>query len=415
MSSILPCPPCLPPVMLSARGSGRKGVRAGEWVWQGCWGKGRRQGTFHPPCHILHCHMVLRPKGTSHNEQECALHNREVTARPKKLFPLWQLQSCVALSDILRCSVLQAKPNYSWNQQTFHQCPHKFWLRGKESSFALSWHCCWHPGLFRGGATSSHLSFWPRVGFHGDAPCGNSTATRKQIPGFLSEHAPSQEIDERIVATVQIHQNEPDVQVSMLWVCGFNHVIILELRCKLIVKIYWESGDQGKDVVAQHNWNKFFTWSWLFICLTLFQMFVSASFAYNKNYHQVTNNHDSDWQVTEHCHRNPGKYVVTKVQILRCIPTSFHQQKQKQLGIWRNSAYSVQMIQKFWIQEQKRICWVVRKYAWVCVWGRCWRVRRVTCQKCPGAFFTRAILEWEMPSEQHTIWVHQLHFWNHKK
>ncbi len=29
---------------------------------------GRGQGTFHPPCHILHYHMVLRPKGTSHNE-----------------------------------------------------------------------------------------------------------------------------------------------------------------------------------------------------------------------------------------------------------------------------------------------------------------------------------------------------------
>ena len=30
--------------------------------------RGRGQGIFHPPCHILHCHIVLRPKGTSHNE-----------------------------------------------------------------------------------------------------------------------------------------------------------------------------------------------------------------------------------------------------------------------------------------------------------------------------------------------------------
>ena len=26
------------------------------------------QGTFYPPCHMLHYHMVLRPKGTSHND-----------------------------------------------------------------------------------------------------------------------------------------------------------------------------------------------------------------------------------------------------------------------------------------------------------------------------------------------------------
>ncbi len=31
--------------------------------------RGRGQGTFHPSCHILHYHMVLRPKGTSHNDE----------------------------------------------------------------------------------------------------------------------------------------------------------------------------------------------------------------------------------------------------------------------------------------------------------------------------------------------------------
>ncbi len=33
------------------------------------WGRGlgRGQGTFYPPCHILHYHIVLRPEGTSHN------------------------------------------------------------------------------------------------------------------------------------------------------------------------------------------------------------------------------------------------------------------------------------------------------------------------------------------------------------
>ncbi len=28
----------------------------------------RGQGTFHPPCHILHYHMLPRPKGNSHNK-----------------------------------------------------------------------------------------------------------------------------------------------------------------------------------------------------------------------------------------------------------------------------------------------------------------------------------------------------------
>ncbi len=50
------------------RGFGQGGFRHGVG-----WGrgrgvrKGRRQGTFHPPCHILHYHIVLRPEGTSHN------------------------------------------------------------------------------------------------------------------------------------------------------------------------------------------------------------------------------------------------------------------------------------------------------------------------------------------------------------
>ncbi len=55
----------------------------GEGVWQGGgegfggggWGEGglgggEGQGTFHPPCHILHYHMVLRPEGSSHNNDE---------------------------------------------------------------------------------------------------------------------------------------------------------------------------------------------------------------------------------------------------------------------------------------------------------------------------------------------------------
>ncbi len=71
MSLVLPYPPCLPQVMQAAGGVWGQGV----WVWgegAGVWGRGRGlrgrgQGTFHPPCHILHYHMVLRPEGTSHN------------------------------------------------------------------------------------------------------------------------------------------------------------------------------------------------------------------------------------------------------------------------------------------------------------------------------------------------------------
>ncbi len=41
---------------------------------QGGWGGGgglggRGQGTFHPPCYVLHYHMVLRPEGTSYNKE----------------------------------------------------------------------------------------------------------------------------------------------------------------------------------------------------------------------------------------------------------------------------------------------------------------------------------------------------------
>ena len=67
MSPILPCPPCLP------WGVWGQGVQGGGFRSRGL-GRGgglgeRGQGTFHLPCHILHCHMVLRPKGTSNNDK----------------------------------------------------------------------------------------------------------------------------------------------------------------------------------------------------------------------------------------------------------------------------------------------------------------------------------------------------------
>ncbi len=71
--SILPCPPCLPPVILSAGGhpavggSGCGGcLGRGEGVGGGEGGGGR--GHFHLPAIHLHYHMVLRPKGTSYND-----------------------------------------------------------------------------------------------------------------------------------------------------------------------------------------------------------------------------------------------------------------------------------------------------------------------------------------------------------
>ncbi len=53
---------------LGGRGSGgRGGLGRGRGVGEGV--KGRGQGTFYPLCHTLHDHMVLRPEGTSHNQQ----------------------------------------------------------------------------------------------------------------------------------------------------------------------------------------------------------------------------------------------------------------------------------------------------------------------------------------------------------
>ncbi len=48
----------------AVRGGG--GSTGGLWPGGGPWGRG--QGTFWSSCHILHYHMVLRPKGTLHNQ-----------------------------------------------------------------------------------------------------------------------------------------------------------------------------------------------------------------------------------------------------------------------------------------------------------------------------------------------------------
>ncbi len=65
--------------MLPNNGGMVQGLGAG---WLGVWG----QGTFHPPCHILHYHMVLRPEGTSPNKsseiRKCASFDGEWTNPP---------------------------------------------------------------------------------------------------------------------------------------------------------------------------------------------------------------------------------------------------------------------------------------------------------------------------------------------
>ncbi len=50
-------------------GRGRRGLVGG-----GGSGRGRGQGTSQSSCHRLHYHMVLRPKGTSHNEEKRTPH-----------------------------------------------------------------------------------------------------------------------------------------------------------------------------------------------------------------------------------------------------------------------------------------------------------------------------------------------------
>ncbi len=63
-------------------GTGRSKGRGGPGA--GGSGGGRGQGTFHPPCHILHNHMVLRPQWTSHNDWKVWSQWRKSIA-----FPIW--------------------------------------------------------------------------------------------------------------------------------------------------------------------------------------------------------------------------------------------------------------------------------------------------------------------------------------
>ncbi len=58
-----------------------RGVGGGE----GGWGRGRGQGTFHPLCHILHDHKVLRPKGTSHNNCRAHITRRHIPIKIRQI------------------------------------------------------------------------------------------------------------------------------------------------------------------------------------------------------------------------------------------------------------------------------------------------------------------------------------------
>ncbi len=73
-----------------------EGVRGGGGVGGGGGGLGGGgQGTFHPPCHILHYHMVLRPEGTSHNKRP----------RVSADFPLIALFSIHLLTSSAPCPI----------------------------------------------------------------------------------------------------------------------------------------------------------------------------------------------------------------------------------------------------------------------------------------------------------------------
>ncbi len=74
MSSILPCSSILLVLLVLHQSCCPRGVHGGVWLG-GVWPRGvpqGGQGTFWSSCHTLHYHMVLRPKGTSHN-QRCFL------------------------------------------------------------------------------------------------------------------------------------------------------------------------------------------------------------------------------------------------------------------------------------------------------------------------------------------------------
>ncbi len=67
----------------AVQGGGFLPLVGGSCLWQGgsCLQQGEGalvggggQGTFQSSCHILHYHMVLRPKGTSHNDKKGAAH-----------------------------------------------------------------------------------------------------------------------------------------------------------------------------------------------------------------------------------------------------------------------------------------------------------------------------------------------------
>ncbi len=91
-------------------GGGGGGGWGGEGVGGGGGGlgRGRGQGTFYPPCHILHYHMVLRPKGTSHDCVQCLCPKKKtrcdsVQLLSRKKFFRWFRS--VGSKDFLSCTI----------------------------------------------------------------------------------------------------------------------------------------------------------------------------------------------------------------------------------------------------------------------------------------------------------------------
>ncbi len=106
-------------------GLGRvRGVGGGGGGWGGGGGRGRGQGTFHLPCHILHYHMVLRPKGTSHNDHraECLPHLWSVISVCSVLFA-----GAIAMGEIKNLEHLPQHPNLV-QYKGYHFHKDAFWV-----------------------------------------------------------------------------------------------------------------------------------------------------------------------------------------------------------------------------------------------------------------------------------------------
>ncbi len=91
-------------------GGGLQG-ESGQGALAGGGGFHRGQGTFWSSCHVLHYHMVLRPKGTSHNVRTWITRNSHTAAdcRCCRHIPRDELVPHPLMPISALCSVLSQK------------------------------------------------------------------------------------------------------------------------------------------------------------------------------------------------------------------------------------------------------------------------------------------------------------------